>query len=46
MYNDQIYHKQADELLGKTLLEKGYSPDPFPKPLNDFYSMGNRFPIL
>jgi hypothetical protein len=23
-------------LLGKTLLQKGYSPNPFPKTLNDF----------
>ena len=26
--------------LGETLLEKGYPPDPLPKPLNDFYISG------
>ncbi len=30
----QKYYKR---FLGKTLLQKGYSPNPFPKTLNDFY---------
>ncbi len=29
--------KYYKRFLGKTLLQKGYSPNPFPKTLNDFY---------
>jgi len=28
------------DLLGKTFLKKGYSPDPFPKTFNSFWSGG------
>ena len=27
-------------------MEKGYSPDPFPKPFNDFSAMGRKTPLL
>ena len=34
------------EQLGETLLEKGYPPDPLPKPFNDFSATGGKLPSL